>query len=98
MVRTEVGAAMPASTGDARSVLVTIFERPAGDRGIDSAQHVVGAELDDHGVRSFRHRPVQAREAARGGVAGDARIADLGGDTPGFERPFELRRERPVGR
>ncbi len=65
---------------------------------IDAAQHVVGAELDDHRIGAVRHRPVEPRQPARGGVAGDARIGDLDREALGRERLLELGREGVVGR
>ena len=36
-----------------------LLERLARDLGVDPAQGVIGAELDDDGLGSLRHRPVQ---------------------------------------
>ena len=48
-----------------------------GTGRVEPAQHVVGAELEDHPVGAVGHRPVEPVEPAGGGVAGDARIGDL---------------------
>ena len=41
---------------------------------VEAAQHVVGAELDDHPVHVVVERPADARQPAGGGVAGDAGV------------------------
>ena len=61
------------------------------------AQHVVGAELEDHGVGALRHRPVEPGEPAERGVAGDAGIDDLDREALGLERLLELGREGRAG-
>ncbi len=66
--------------------------------GIDAAQHVVGAKLEDHRVGAVRHRPVEPRQSARAGVAGNAGIGDLDGEPLGLERRLQLRRKRGAGR
>lgn len=61
--------------------------------GIESAQHIVGAEGNNGAIRPVSERPGDAREAAAGGVAGDTAgqyhhvIPSRG------ERGFEARRE-----
>ena len=74
-----------------------LLERLARDLGVDPAQGVIGAELDDDGLGSLRHRPVQPRQPAGRRVAGDARIADLDRHAFGPERLFEPGREGRVG-
>ena len=56
--------------------------RLAGHGRVEPAQHVVGAEFDDHAVGAVGHRPVEPVEPAGGGVAGDARIDDLDTASP----------------
>ena len=78
-----------------------LLERRARDLGIDPAQHVVGAELDDDGIGALRHRPVEPRKPAGGGVAGDPGIGDLDREALGLERllePAPERRHRRAGR
>ena len=61
------GARMPASsTAICRCAqpLQDPVERRARHLRIDPAQHVVGAELEDHGIGAVRHRPVEPREPA----------------------------------
>ena len=58
-------------------------------RGRLAAQHVVGAKLDDQRVGVLRHRPVVAREAVRGRIAGDAGVDDLDVPALGAKRRFE---------
>ena len=58
-------------------------------RGRLTAQHVVGAELDDERVGVLRHRPVVAREAVRGRIAGDAGVDHLDVPALGAKRRFE---------
>src|SRR5215813_5010776 len=65
-------------------------ERLARDLRIDPAQHVIGAELDDDGIRPLRHRPVEPGEPAGSGIAGDPRIGDLDREALGPERLLEL--------
>ena len=70
-----------------------LLDGPAGHGGVEAAQHVVGAELDDHPVGPVRNRPVEPLEAARRGVARHARIGDLDLVTPGLQRALKNRRE-----
>ena len=60
-------ACRPAAPAMWRSVSrrTICVERAARDRGIDPAQHVVGAELEDDGVGPVRHRPVEPARARR---------------------------------
>ena len=46
----------------------------ARHRGLYSAQHIVGADFQDHRIGVVRHRPIEPRQGIRGGVAGDAGI------------------------
>jgi hypothetical protein len=66
--------------------------------GIDAAQGVVGAELDDDAVGSLGDRPVEPVAAARGGVAGHAGVGHVEGYTFVLQGFFELGRERILGR
>ena len=52
-------------------------ERSARHVRIEPAQHVVGAELDDDGIGSIRHRPVEPGKPAGCRVAGNAGILDF---------------------
>ena len=49
---------------------------------LNSAQHIVGADFEDHGIGTLGYRPIQPRQYIRGGVAGNAGIDHLGGDPP----------------
>ena len=64
---------------------------------IDPAQHVVGAELEDDGVGSRRHRPVEAGKPVGGGIAGNAGILDLRGDSLVGKRGLQARHEAILG-
>ncbi len=57
-----------------------LIERGLGDLGIDAAQHVVGAQLDDHCVGARGHGPVEPRETAACGVARYPGIRDVDSD------------------
>lgn len=57
--------------------------------GLDTAQHVVGAEFNDDCVGVIRHRPVEPGERVRGRVAGDAGIGDLCRDTLARQRRLQ---------
>lgn len=70
------------------------IEAVAGDCGIDAAERVVGAELDDHGVGVVAHRPVDPRQAVAGGVAGDSGVDDRDVMAAGAEGGFEPGGER----
>ena len=103
--RPRLGAArMPASsTGIWRSLSRRTISSSAlrVTCGIDATQHVVGAKLHDDRVGAVRHRPVEPRKPARGGVAGNAGIGDLDRDAPWPQRRFELGRKcgaAPAGR
>src|SRR5438105_9384283 len=39
-------------------------KRGPGNPRIEAAQHVIGSELDDYPVTSFRHRPIEAGKPA----------------------------------
>ena len=94
------GACMPASrTGMPRAFSRSMIadERPLGHRRVGAAQHVVGAEFEDHPVGPVRHRPVEPVEAAGGGVAGDAGIGDRHVVALGLEQPLQHGREGGVG-
>ena len=60
----------------------------AGDRGIDAAQGVVGAEFEDHGLGSLRHRPVEPVAAAGTGIAGHPGIDHVDRLSPWLSRLF----------
>ena len=84
---------MPASSTAILRVLQPAqdgVERRRGHRRIDAAQHVVGAEFEDHRLGAVRHRPVEPGEPAGGGVAGHAGIGDLDGNALGLERAASL--------
>ena len=66
--------------------------------GLQAAQHVVGAELDDQRVGVSRNRPVVAGEAVGGRVAGDAGVDDLDIPTLGAKRRLEAIGKRLAGR
>lgn len=71
-----------------------------GRSGVQAPQGVVGAELNNYGIRCARRhaaeRPVQPREPAGGGVAGHACINDNDIKIGGAKGLLELRRERLV--
>jgi len=71
-----------------------VRERRSGDRGIDAAKCVVGAEFHDHGVGSVRHRPVEPVTAAGTGVAGHPGVDHLNGYPIVFQRLLQPLRER----
>ena len=58
-----------------RSTMASMARR--GNRRIDAAQHVVGAEFDDDAIRPVGHRPVQPVEPGRGGIARHTRVDDF---------------------
>ncbi len=65
----------------------------AGPGRVEPAQHVVGAEFQDHPVGAVRHGPVEPVEAARGRVARHPRIGHLHLVAFGLERPLQGHRE-----
>jgi hypothetical protein len=73
-------------------------QRDARHLGVDAPQHVVGAELEDHGVGTLRHRPVKTGKAAGGGVAGDPGIADLNRQALGAQRLLQPNGKSGIGR
>jgi len=95
IVRTEVARRKHAAKQDRDTArfqpLQDIVQRRADDIRIDAAQGIVGAELENHRLSAFGHRPIEARQPARGGIAGDAGIRDGDLEPLGFERLFELR-------
>ena len=66
--------------------------------GVHGAQHVVGAQFEDHRIGAVRHRPIEPRKPAGAGVARHAGIGDFDRKAFGLERPFELDRECVLGR
>ena len=62
-------------------------------RRIGAAQHVVGSQFEDDQIGFVRKRPIQPRQSARGGVAGDAGVDDFGLDSLLAQRLLELRCE-----
>ncbi len=78
--------------------LENVRERPLGRLGIEAAQHVVRAELDDQRIGVGRHRPVVAGEAVRRRIARDAGVNDHHVPALGLERRFELVGKRLAGR
>ncbi len=71
------------------------LERAAGQLGIDAAQGVVRAELEDHRLGSVGDGPVEPREPAGGGVAGYPGIGDLCRRCPLPQRPLRASPETP---
>ena len=68
-----------------------------GDGGIEAAQRVVGAELDQHDVGLVGQHPVEPVEPARRGVAGHALIQDRDVAALRLQRRLEPRREGLLG-
>ena len=92
---------MPASSSLAPLALILsiILSRLARTvAGVDAAQHVVGAEFEDHEIRLVGQRPVEPRQPARRRVAGRPAIDDLRVDPVGAQPRFELRRKALLGR
>ena len=58
--------------------------------GRHAAQHVVGAQLQDHRIGMIGQRPVQPRQPAGRGVAGDAGIDDHRVDPRRLQRRLQL--------
>jgi len=48
------------------------------DRGLDRAQHVVGAKFEHHRIGALRHRPVEPGKSVRSRITGDAGVLHLG--------------------
>ena len=69
------------------------IERFPGHIRPDPAQHIVGAEFDDHGVGARRHRPIEPAEPVGGRIAGNAGIRDLHGNAFARERRLQPRHE-----
>ena len=63
-----------------------------------AAQHVVGAEFDDHRIRPLGNAPIKSSEAARGGVAGNAGVGDLDVQSLRFQRSLQGVGKRLAGR
>ena len=78
-------------------------ERGLGQLRVEPTQSVVGAELDDHRLGSFRNRPVQTAEPTGRGIARHPGIGDADGDAFGLQRPRQLggksgiRQQTPTG-
>ena len=66
--------------------------------GFMTAQHVVGAKLDDERVRVWRNRPLVARKAVCRRIAGNAGVDDLDVPTLGAKRRLETIGKRLAGR
>ena len=58
-------------------------ERVARQLRLETAQHVVGAKLENDRLGALRHRPVEPGKPIRGGIAGDAGILDFRGNALG---------------
>ena len=69
----------------------------AGDGGIETAQRIIGAKLQDDGVGAVRNRPIKPGQSACGGVSGYARVHDIDGQSLGAERALQLRRKCLIG-
>ena len=69
-----------------------------GGGGVEAAQRIIGAQLDDDNIGIVGQHPIEPGEAAGHGVAGDAAIDDRGVDAGPLQRPAELGREPIVGR
>ena len=67
-------------------------EVPGGGRGIEPAQGIICAELQQHAIGAVGNGPVQSRQPVRGRVAGDGTIGDRHIDTGLFQCGFELGR------
>lgn len=75
-----------------------VVERLLGDRRIEPAQRVIGAELEDHALRAVGDRPVEAGEPGGRGVAGNPCILNQNIVSAGLERGFQFRRKGLVCR
>ena len=73
-------------------------ERRCRRLGLEAAQHVVSAELDDQRVSVSRDGPVIASKPVRGRVAGDAGIENLHIPTLGAKRRLQAVRKGLAGR
>lgn len=71
-----------------------LVESIAGDRRIDGAQCIVGAELDNHCIGVAVDRPIDAGETVAGGIAGDTAVDHDNVMTTSLKRLFELGRKR----
>ena len=101
VVRPEIGRRHHAGKEHRQTPLGKAGEQPvesvAGDRRVDAAKRIVGAELDDDGVGRLVDRPVDAGEAVARRVAGDAGIDDHHIVTAGTERRLETAGEGGAG-
>ena len=73
-------------------------ERRSRRLGLEAAQHVVGAELDDQRVGVSRNRPVVPLKPVGGRVAGNAGIEHLDVPTLGAKRRLQAIRKGLAGR
>ena len=80
---------------DLRDELVEVGAR---ELRVDAAQHVIGAELQDHEIGAFAEREIDARESAPGRVARDARVNDRGVESIRAQPPLQLRGKGGVRR
>jgi hypothetical protein len=71
-------------------------ERGLGQLRVEPTQSIVGAELDDHCLGTFRYRPVQPAEPTGSGIARHPGIGDTGGDALGCQRLRQSGRESGV--
>ena len=65
---------------------------------IDAAQHVVGAEFEDHDVGLLGERPIESGEPSGRRIAGDPAIDDVNGEPIGAQFRLEPGRKRLVRR
>ena len=84
----------PSSTVIPRLQPVRMSSARRGHLGVDAAQHVVGAELEDHRVGSVRAPTSRAGQAAGGGVARHAGVDRSRRLAPCVQRLLQPRRER----
>src|SRR5438105_3995940 len=73
-----------------------VGERCLGAAGIDTAERIIGAKLDDDGIDIAGQHPVEPVAAVAAGVAGNPAIDHPRIKTFGFERRFELDRKRII--
>ena len=101
IVAAEIGRGDHAGEQDRQSAVAETGEQPvegvAGDRRIDAAEGIVGAELDDDGVGVVADRPVEAGETVARGIAGDPGIDDHHVTAAGGERRLQAVGEGGIG-
>ena len=102
IVGAEVGRRAHAGQQHRRSGIAGLRQNPVEiglhlRRG-QAAQAVVGAELDDHDLRFIGEHPVEPRQPAGAGIAGDPGVDYPPGVALGPERGFQARREGVLAR